>query len=580
MEIKYDKTAVLEYVANFQNLQDLMRRDMDDSLNQYNVCKQEYSRIFTECEEESRRAYNRVMSAEREMQMAEMMIEQAMASMLNSNNEDSQHNYDMINQAQEMRRQAEADLVVAQADYSRAQDNIEKLNAVMEKYGPILEAESKVLNDSYTECSIVGSKAGEALEQYVGVMDKAYSALYESSSPQNITSGYGISSTGSSGDSVTAEGERRDITHSQSSSKCGIANNGSNFDSAGGGVGMTSSGKNKGVTYSQSSIQTDALNNDSDTSKDTSKSYMVAVGGLGGAQTTNVNNSSGTSPLLTGVADTGILSYMIGGQKKEFANNKAGLNQAYKAAIKANDKGAAGEILQAFNNFGNANAYMQSGNVYEEKSPQNIMWSDIEYGDVSDKIQIADRNSSILEWSGEKGNSLRVPQDKSCELSQKLRDFGVEGIPYVDGDIDFSQVAKYEVEFMDAEKLYVDLGGMIKFGDLMTEDGMKSRTEFNGIIRTKWQSIAKRQIVDKIIADEEFAKDFSAKTGINTDVIKKVSHLDSELKLNGLTLHETTDCKKIQFVPTQIHDAFKHAGGTAEMLERLINGDIHNKVGI
>ena len=94
MEIKYDKTAVLEYVANFQNLQDLMRRDMDDSLNQYNVCKQEYSRIFTECEEESRRAYNRVMSAEREMQMAEMMIEQAMASMLNSNNEDSQHNYD------------------------------------------------------------------------------------------------------------------------------------------------------------------------------------------------------------------------------------------------------------------------------------------------------------------------------------------------------------------------------------------------------------------------------------------------------------------------------------------------------
>ena len=223
---------------------------------------------------------------------------------------------------------------------------------------------------------------------------------------------------------------------------------------------------------------------------------------------------------------------------------------------------------------------MQSGNVYEDKSPQNIMWSDIEYGDVSDKIQIADRNSSILEWSGEKGNSLRVPQDKSCELSQKLRDFGVEGIPYVDGDIDFSQVAKYEVEFMDAEKLYVDLGGMIKFGDLMTEDGMKSRTEFNGIIRTKWQSIAKRQIVDKIIADEEFAKDFSAKTGINTDVIKKVSHLDSELKLNGLTLHETTDCKKIQFVPTQIHDAFKHAGGTAEMLERLINGDIHNKVGI
>ena len=38
--------------------------------------------------------------------------------------------------------------------------------------------------------------------------------------------------------------------------------------------------------------------------------------------------------------------------------------------------------------------------------------------------------------------------------------------------------------------------------------------------------------------------------------------------------------KKIQFVPTIIHNSFKHAGGTAEMLERLINGDIHNKVNV
>lgn len=486
MEIKYDKNAVLEYITNLRNLQDLMKHDMDECLNKYNVCKQVYSRIFTECEEESRRAYNRVMSAERETQMADMMMEQAMASTLDFDDEDSQFNYDMINRAKEMRKQAEADLLVAQADYLRTQDNISKLNTAIEKYGSVLEAESRIVNDSFTECSIVGSKASEALEQYVEVMDKAYSELYESALPQSITSTYGSFSTG----------------------------------------------------------------------------------------------SSGTSSLLTGVAAAGVLSYMIAGQKREFANNVAGLNQAYKAAIKANDKGAAGKILQAFNSFGNANRDIQSESINKEKSSQNIMWSDIEYGAVSDKIQIADRNSSILEWSGEKGNSLRVPKDKSGELSQRLRNFGVEGIPYVGGDVDFSQVAKYEVEFIDAEKLYVDLSRAIKFSDLMTEDVMKSRTEFNGIIRTKWQSIAKQQIVDKIITDEEFAKDFSAKTGVNTNVIKKVSHLDSELRLNGLTLHETTDCKKIQFVPTQIHDAFKHAGGTAEMLERLINGDIHTKLGV
>ena len=580
MEVKYDKTAVLEYIANFRNLQDLMRRDMDDSLNKYNVCMQEYSRIFSECEEESRRAYNRVMSAEREIQMADMMMEQAMASTSDSDNEDSQPDYDMINQAQEMRRQAEADLAVAQADYMRAQENIGKLNAVMEKYGPALESESKVVNDSFTECSIVGSKASEALEQYVGVMDKAYSALYESMSLQSSTSGYGSSSIGSSDNGVTAGGLSRGVTGSQSSSGSGDANSGSNSDSIGGGDGMTSSGENKSVTDTQSSIQTDVLNNGSETSKGTIESSRVAVSGLGETQIINGDKSSGASSLLTSVVATGVLSYMIAGQKRDFANSKAGLNQAYKTAIKANDKGAAGEILQAFNNFDNANGGIQSRVTNKKESPQNIMWSDIEYGDVSDKIQIADRNSSILEWSGEKGNSLRVPKDKSGELVQRLRDFGVEGIPYVNGDIDFSQVAKYEVEFADAEKLYVDLGRTIKFGDLMTEDAMKSRSEFNGIIRTKWQSIAKQQIVDKIITDEKFAKDFSAKTGVNTDVIKKLSHLESELRLNGLTLHETTDCKKIQFVPTQIHDAFKHAGGTAEMLERLINGDIHNKVGI
>lgn len=212
--------------------------------------------------------------------------------------------------------------------------------------------------------------------------------------------------------------------------------------------------------------------------------------------------------------------------------------------------------------------------------PNDTLWSDQEYGDVSDKIQIADRNSAILEWRGEKGNSLRTPKDKLGELSQLLNNFGVEGIPYVNGDVDFSQVSKYEIEFSDAEKLYTDLGKTIKFGDLMTENAMKTRAQFNRIIRTKWQSMAKQQIVDRIITDNQFAKDFSDKTGVDTDVIKKVSHLDSELKRNGLTLHETTDCKKVQFVPTQIHDAFKHTGGTAEMLERLINGDIHYKVSI
>lgn len=72
-----------------------------------------------------------------------------------------------------------------------------------------------------------------------------------------------------------------------------------------------------------------------------------------------------------------------------------------------------------------------------EQSSENGLWSDTEYGDVADKIQIADRNSDILEWNGEKGNSLRIPKDKLRELYQQLSSFGVLGILYVNGDVDF-----------------------------------------------------------------------------------------------------------------------------------------------
>lgn len=326
MEVKYDKTAVLDYIANFRNLQDLMRRDMDESLNKYNACKQEYSRMFTECEEESHRAYNRVMSAEREIQMADMMMEQATASMSDSDDEDSQPDYDMINRAQEMRRQAEADLVAAQADYSRAQDNISKLNAVMEKYGPSLEAESKVVNDSFTECSIVGSKAGDALEQYVGVMDRAYSALYESSTSQGSMIGASGSSLSSS--SGSAAGGNRAGVGGNAAVYAGNAeaNGGNDLASSGGGLNS-----GQGIITN-------------------------SMGGVSG-QTSDVigksNDMNGAGAFVAGAITASVVSYMIAGQNREFSNNKVGLNQAYKAALKAKDKEAASKILQAFKNTEN-----------------------------------------------------------------------------------------------------------------------------------------------------------------------------------------------------------------------------------
>lgn len=350
MEVKYDKTAVLDYIANFRNLQDLMRRDMDESLNKYNACKQEYSRIFTECEEESHRAYNRVMSAESEIQMADMMMEQAMASVSDSDDEDSQPDYDMINRAQEMRRQAEADLVVAQADYSRAQDNISKLNAVMEKYGPSLEAESKVVNDSFTECSIVGSKAGEALEQYVGVMDKAYSALYESSAPQGSTSGASGSSY-SSGGSIAV---------------------GASVEAGGNAVADAGSiGANGGNNLASSDGRLNA-------GQGAVGNTIDGTGEVTNAQIAQSNGMSATGTLVAGAVTAGVVSYMIAGQKREFHNNKVGLSQAYKAAIKAGDTQTAANIKSQFAGMNNQEISSNNGNIKNEIESEIMKLSNVE----------------------------------------------------------------------------------------------------------------------------------------------------------------------------------------------------------
>ena len=216
----------------------------------------------------------------------------------------------------------------------------------------------------------------------------------------------------------------------------------------------------------------------------------------------------------------------------------------------------------------------------EEKSKleENARSFDRELKSVADKVKIADGNSDILEWDGDAGNSKRKPKEADSELAKELSEYGVDGIEYKDGNVDFSPVSKYDVDFENVDELYKAIGEDITIGDLMTEDTVKSRSDLNDLVRHKWQDMAKQQIVDKIGDDPEFASDFQDKTGIDVGNVQSVNSLSNELKRNGLTMHETPDCKKIQFVPTDIHNAFKHSGGTAEMLERLLDGDTHGRI--
>lgn len=113
----------------------------------------------------------------------------------------------------------------------------------------------------------------------------------------------------------------------------------------------------------------------------------------------------------------------------------------------------------------------------------------------------------------------------------------------------------------------------IRIGDL------DSRKDLNNSIRNHWQALAKEELLEKINSDPDFSKDFSEKTGINTELRDgdgkmTLAEFDNELSEKHLTLHETADCQKMQFVPTEIHQAHYHSGGVSEMLERFLSGDI------
>ena len=192
---------------------------------------------------------------------------------------------------------------------------------------------------------------------------------------------------------------------------------------------------------------------------------------------------------------------------------------------------------------------------------------------------ISDGNSSFLTWQGEKGNSKRIPLDSQSELSSALATAGVDGIEYKNGDVDFSPVSKFEISFQRGEKIYQQLLEGIEI------DTLHSRSDLNDAIRKRWQSLAKKQILDKINEkdNQEFMQEFAEKTGIDTSLVgtrgkMTVEILEQELSRVGLTLHETPDCSEIQFVPTIIHDAFKHSGGVSEMIERMISADFRNKI--
>ncbi|WP_439238607.1 HNH endonuclease [Lonepinella sp. BR2919] len=170
---------------------------------------------------------------------------------------------------------------------------------------------------------------------------------------------------------------------------------------------------------------------------------------------------------------------------------------------------------------------------------------DLDYDDDLLKKDCLPRGGS---WDGEKGDSIYRPNpdmipdpdgnkgtnpDK-LTWGELLNKYGIDGIPFKDGEPDFSKVAV----------------GEVKIDDFTTE-------------RSKNFSQADKAMAEKVNSDPEAAQ----KIGLQPPVTAR--DIANYRKENNMTWHESKDCKTMQLVPQEIHGNVPHAGGISEMKKQI-----------
>lgn len=131
------------------------------------------------------------------------------------------------------------------------------------------------------------------------------------------------------------------------------------------------------------------------------------------------------------------------------------------------------------------------------------------------------------EWTGDPGNSIWMP-DRNLEPGDRngtnpehktwgeiLDKYGIDGIPFKDGEVDFSEISKGTVQIED-----------------FSDDRSSNFDQ----------------------ADEKLAE----QRGCTPEEVAKWR------KENGYTWHELKDCTTMMKVPTEVHGNIPHLGGISE----------------
>lgn len=151
------------------------------------------------------------------------------------------------------------------------------------------------------------------------------------------------------------------------------------------------------------------------------------------------------------------------------------------------------------------------------------------YTSFEDRVKCSNLNGDRGFWDGERGRSVFHPSD--IDAKKALKELGLDGIEFVDGEADFSRVATETVKI-----------------DNMTARRLGSDGNYDQ---------ASTKLAEKY---NMIKKDGST----NWDAVKVEQYKTD----NGLTWHERCDCETMDLVPTEIHSSVKHSGGVAECKAR------------
>ena len=153
------------------------------------------------------------------------------------------------------------------------------------------------------------------------------------------------------------------------------------------------------------------------------------------------------------------------------------------------------------------------------------------YTSREERIDQTPKNNG--EWTGDRGDSKFIHADE--DVRKGLEKYGIDGIEYKDGVVDFSPISAHSVDIDMTTRRY-GLGGNFEKADTRAAEDWNAEGREG---RTDWKPRDVEEWRDK----------------------------------NGYTWHECSDQKTCELVPRDLHAAFGHAGGVLECKRREGSGN-------